>query len=50
VYQQDHHGGPSLRLVWGPLFVGVHAGFGVKERPHRVFVDLATMGRIGVRY
>jgi hypothetical protein len=49
VFQQDHHGGPSVLFKLGPFWTGVNVGFGIKERPAKIFVDLAVLARLGVK-
>jgi len=50
VFQQDHHAGPSVRLELGPVWLGLSAGVGMKERPNKVFVDLSGMAHTGMRF
>ncbi len=50
VFQQDHHGGPSILFRYKRAWLGVNVAVGMKERPHRYFVDLVTMGKLGLQF
>jgi len=50
VFQHDHHAGPSLMFRVGRVWIGASAGFGAKRRPAKVFVDVSSMGKLGVQF
>lgn len=49
MFQQDHHGGPSLLFKLGPFLTGISVGIGMKERPAKIFLDLAVLARLGIK-
>jgi len=49
VFQHSHHGGPSLMFLYGRLWLGANVALGMKDRPHRVYLDISIMAKLGVQ-
>lgn len=49
VFQQDHHGGPSVMFRYKRAWLAINGNIGMKERPNKFFLDYGVMFQLGIR-